>query len=1050
MDIVVTTPHGDADIDIVAAPAETTLADLLRAVTGQASPATARLDERAVSTARLLTDLDLAIGSTIDTRPASPLDDLDSGTGDASSSPVVQLMQLTGRGAGTTRSLPSGRFLVGTARSPRGDELDTAPVDTAAFELDVGTDGSVRVSPTVHIVGARGIDAPTLDGRLLDRELPWADGQLHVGGRRFELLRHPAALPPGRRSTPLPDGTIPFRRGAAVPDSDRRLVVGAVRDATTGGGQLWQWRPGDRGAYDIAYGLHRDGSSIASADLLHHGGVAVVGSERFAAALARTLLIEVCTMHGPSTLDLAIASTPERIERWNWARWLPHLRSGQPNSPAQLWSEPDQLRAWADSMAERPSDSAPRRMTMLVVDDESLWSRRDSPLQNLLTDAPKNFRLIGLCDDIDEAPAVCSERIVEVGPAQRLATTPTDRGEAPAVVPELFGSFATHRSLDGRSAASTDDISPALVEERLAAEVARQLAPLDDLDRPHGQNPARATDITPPTLASVVDASAARVDDGSRLSVVVGTAEMVGAVPGAQRDLAVELSGPLSTIVTAAGTEQHDLAVAAVVLGAATQRRPDELAVVILGQERREWYDQLPHVVGWVGYSEADDPARLLHRIAHVVAARPELHVLIVVEHAFHSDDPPAPELVAAMNELAVTHHNVHVVWSGDHPGSVPAYARSSCGALVWFTPRGDGTVWFPERSFSFVGPAATALSELTTTDADDLIVRPSAVSRSLTSLERRLDRTGDGNQASWASRVISTIARRVGARYGGPDAQRRVATALVPPPLATTVDAMQLLDDHPGDAIPIGLIDRPELARHEPFWWQPGSEGSILTVGSPRSAMNSLIDVLTLGIAARFAADDLHVYAIETAGARRRAIEALPHTGGVADPDRTDEIVALVAELRSILSQRLQRPTDLDRPDIIVVISDLGRMRRSLTPEQDDTTIEQLGELVASGAWVGLNVVIGATKVDELGPLDRLTGNRLVGPMSDPDDRSRLGVAAVDAADRHPRRCWSTAEDRRVQLATPPTDLERRITALAPEPPRYRPPSPIATGNES
>ncbi len=99
--------------------------------------------------------------------------------------------------------------------------------------------------------------------------------------------------------------------------------------------------------------------------------------------------------------------------------------------------------------------------------------------------------------------------------------------------------------------------------------------------------------------------------------------------------------------------------------------------------------------------------------------------------------------------------------------------------------------------------------------------------------------------------------------------------------------------------------------------------------------------------------------------------------------------------------------------------------MRRALTATTPGDTFEQLGELASAGASVGMNVVVVATRVDDLGPLTRLTGDRLVGPLTDPDDRARLDAPPIGPADRHPRRCWSTTADRRVQLATPPANVE-------------------------
>ncbi len=57
----------------------------------------------------------------------------------------------------------------GSARRLHAGELDAAPVETAAFELAVATDGTVDVTPGPDVGGALGIYTPTLAHLLLDR-----------------------------------------------------------------------------------------------------------------------------------------------------------------------------------------------------------------------------------------------------------------------------------------------------------------------------------------------------------------------------------------------------------------------------------------------------------------------------------------------------------------------------------------------------------------------------------------------------------------------------------------------------------------------------------------------------------------------------------------------------------------------------------------------------------------------------------------------------------------------------------------------------------------
>jgi S-DNA-T family DNA segregation ATPase FtsK/SpoIIIE len=1066
MEVVVRTLHGDADIEIVAAPAAATLSELLRMVTGQAPPPTARVNSRTVATSRLIADLDLVIGTLIDTRPH------DEAVPDDSAGPKVGLVQLTGRGAGAVTRLSTGRYRIGSARRLHASEMEMAPVETPAFELHIDDHGDTRVSPGPEIGGALGVYAPTLGAEPFDRVLPWTDGHLNVGGRIFAL--ESPVVEVERRGLPAPahDGSIPFQRPPSPAGRSRRVVVDAVRDATSRSGQLWLTRRTDPGAFDIGFGVNTDGTSTASVDLQRHRGVALVGSDRFTAALARTLLVEVATMHGPVDLDIVIASTPERVAQWNWSKWLPHVRRNGPGSAPDLFADAGSMAAWATSMREpaipaaSPDPSpdgpataptadwtapdpnhAPARLTVLVLDDISLWNQRNSPIRSLLVDPPPELRIMALCVGLHEAPGLCTSLIEEVPPSDRLAHLSSVTTESRFGRPALFGSLAVQHTRLADALHVVSDIRPALTEVSTAADVARHLAPLDDLDATRSLLPP--TSVAPPSLAEIVEQSSSTTA-GSGLQVAIGRAVPDGAAPAPSAPVTIDLTSPLSTILAVTDADQHDQTVAAIVLGAASQRQPDELAVLIIGDSRPAWHSELAHIAGWAGRDEAEDASRLIHRVAHVLTSQPGLHVVVVIEHAFDSANPMPAELVTGMTELADSLPNVHVVLTGDHPDEVTESIRSRSGAFAWIAPTGRGKLWIGDTSSAFVGIGHGSGSALgpSAFDAPELVIRPTTHGRAMTPLERRLSRSSVDEPERDGDDLITTAVARQVTRSAMPAPSGRLAapstaprTSLLPPPLPAEIEAADLLQQNQGDGVPIGIVDRPERAENETYWWQPGSAGSILAAGSPRSGMTSLLDLIITGIAARISADDLHVYAIEALPQRRRALEALPHTGSVVTPDEPDAVIRLVRGLRTILRERVETRSNTDRPDIVVLIGDISRLRRSLPVDSADETIDELAEIAAAGAPVGMNVVAVATRVDELGAMSRLAGDRLVGAMSDPGDRARLGAPASGPADRYPRRCWSTTADRRVQLAMPAASIDAEVTRLAPEPAQQRHP---------
>lgn len=1055
MDVVVRTPHGDADIDIVAAPASTTLADLLRAVTGQAAPAATRVDGRAVATTRPLVDLDLVIGSLIDARPGS-VDDTPVG----SDTQAVGLVQLTGRGAGRPIRLHPGRFRIGSARRLHADELERAAVETPAFDMEIGSRG-VRIRPGPDVGGALGVYAPTLGSELFDRELTWSGERLTVGGRLFELETPYREYERRRRSTPNDDGSIPFQRAAGVATRRRRVLVDAYESTMTGAGDLWARRRHDPGAFDVAFGIHADGSSIASVDLERHRGVALVGSDRFTAALARTLLIELATLHGPADLDITIASTPDHIAQWNWAKWLPHVRQTGPASPPEIFDESSALATWAASVgkpADTDTEAGAGTINLLILDDISLWSQRDSPIRSLLVDPPPQLRIIALCVGLHEAPGMCTSLIEEVPPLDRLAHLTSVTTSSGVGRPALFGSMATQHTRAADAPHVVTDIHPTLAEVTFAAEVARTLAPLDDLDASHRL--LSQLRIAAPTLTELVDlASTEPVSTTdvpvSSLNVPIGVLLPVpGADPAERTPVTVDLTAPLATIIVAGDSSRHDQTLATLLLGAAAQRRPDEMAILVISHERPAWHGDLPHISGWAGRDEADDASRLVHRVAHVLKERPDMHVLVVIERAFADADAMPIELVDAMTELAESLPNVHAVLTGDHPDSVPDTNRARCGSLAWVGDGGFGRLWVGDRQLSFQGVEPQSSVHATTgpmaLDAPELIIRPTTHGRAMTPLERRLTRSSadtsstddDGLLTAAVARQVSTLTSDGSTADTGP--------SLLPPPLPIAIGLTALLERHEGDGVPIGLVDRPERAENEAYWWQPGSGGSILAAGSPRSGMTSLIDLVLCGTAARMSADDLHIYAIEALPQRKRAYEALPHTGSVATPDEPAAVRHLINSLHRIHTERAKKRGDTDVPDLVLLIGDVSRMVRSLPTETADETMQQLADIAASGPSVGMNIIAIAARVEDLGPLARLTGDRLVGSTSDPADRARLGAPAVGPADRHPGRCWSTAADRRVQLATPPPSIDTEIKRLAPEPAEQRQPVDLTAGTAS
>lgn len=1002
------TPHGVADIVLLAFEATTTVQDLVRLVSGQAVPAVADLDGRAIDTGLRLAEAGLSIGSVIDTttpdRPAPAA--------------AVGLMQLAGPGAGALRPLPPGRYRLGPGRRLRADELESAPVEITALELTVGDDGSVEARP--------GYAGPVLiNGKRITEPAPWLGGMLSVGGRVFGFESPCPQF--GRRQLGEPDqrGMVAFNRPPrSGEDGPRQLVVDAVRDAVEVRPTLWRRRAGDLTAFTVPVGLAGDPPGPITVDLSAERGIALVGGDEFTAALARTILVEATTLHGPADLDIAIAAHPDRLARWDWAKWLPHLRG---DGVPRYLNDESQLHEWIAQLNQRAVSTAgelsPSHLTLLVGDDPGLWLSRPSPLVSLFSSHPVGLRLLALTDSEMNAPAVCTAVITE-----------GDQADARLIVPD--------RSVD------VAGIVPALTEIETAATVARHLAPLDDTERP-AIVAFSSLERGPESLAALLHPLSTRVDgviDEWRqataplpawLRVPLGTSsgERLTADAGPGRNILV--SGAPADLVADVAT--------GILCGLAAQLPPDMLSVVHVATHNTpalDGVDTLPHMAGRFSEPGAAAATRLIVRLAKVVGALDPANerVVVVLDDAGRTA-ASSPGLADGLIELAEALPALQLVMTADsHSGALDSAQRASFAVQVTVDEaagcrRGSLRVDSERVHLPFVPYAGPEASRA----PGGLVVRPAVYGRGSTPLERRLEmlsgRAGEADDASEVSRFAAEL--REAATHLG----RSPSAVLVPHPLPPLHRTETLFAERPGDAIPLGLVDLPEQLATAPLWWQPGAHGSLLFIGSPRSGVDAALSTIVLGAASRFSADELHIYSVDPFNRRRVAAELLPHAGSVTTPDRVDEVTALLDWLAAETGRRLAAGATsiADAPALLLLVHDLGQLRRQFAGGGD---LDRRLAAVAAGAGVNVNIVATAWRADEAGSLVDAVSDSFVGALAAPTDYQLLGVVDPTAVEGQLGRCWSTATDRMVQLALPPVSLAPEIDRLGAEPAASRPPT--------
>ncbi|MFJ7902304.1 type VII secretion protein EccCa [Streptomyces sp. NPDC096198] len=64
------------------------------------------------------------------------------------------------------------------------------------------------------------------------------------------------------------------------------------------------------------------------------GNVSIVGDRAGVLRVARSLLVQAAVTHAPDDVAIALASPRDRIEEWEWAKWLPHVLDPQSHDGA--------------------------------------------------------------------------------------------------------------------------------------------------------------------------------------------------------------------------------------------------------------------------------------------------------------------------------------------------------------------------------------------------------------------------------------------------------------------------------------------------------------------------------------------------------------------------------------------------------------------------------------------------------------------------------------------------------------------------------------------
>ncbi|MEU4497346.1 type VII secretion protein EccCa [Streptomyces sp. NPDC023998] len=345
------------------------------------------------------------------------------------------------------------------------------------------------------------------------------------------------------------------------------------------------------------------------------GNVSIVGDRDGVLRVARALLVHTTVLHAPDDVAIALGVPGERLENWEWAKWLPHAldtkdndgpvaaRRIAPSMPQLAGVLAQDLRRRASYAAEVRrglSDKQALRLTgrLMVISDE---------YGETAAELPRPDTAVGLQEMGVTVLHLLAEQVHEPDEVSVRISVARDH----VTVEDL-------RTPDAPAAQGTSDA----VSIAGAEGIARMMAPL----RLSAESVAEGTPVSGPVdfpaMLGIDDPAALDVNrlwaprgDRDFLRVPIGVDDRHRPVLLDLKESSQLGMGPHGLCVGATGSGKSEL-LRTLVLALVATHSPDDLAMVLVdykGGATFAPFEQLPHVAGVI--TNLENQAGLVERV---------------------------------------------------------------------------------------------------------------------------------------------------------------------------------------------------------------------------------------------------------------------------------------------------------------------------------------------------------------------------------------------------------------------------------------------------